>query len=59
MREIDGLQILWLDHLDLNNGPIAKYFEHLAHEGTPKATAIFIKADEVADASRLTRERHV
>jgi hypothetical protein len=40
-------------HLDLNHGPIAKYFQHLAHDGTPKSWGILVKADEVADALGL------
>jgi hypothetical protein len=42
-----------LAHLDLNHGPIAKYFQHLAHEGTPKAKAVLVKADQVADSLGL------
>jgi hypothetical protein len=42
-----------LSHLDLNHGPIAKYFEHLAHENTAKSRAILVKADRVADALHL------
>jgi hypothetical protein len=37
-------------HLDLNQAPIANFFQHLAHEGTPKAKAILVKSDRVADA---------
>jgi hypothetical protein len=33
----------------LNHGPLAKYFEHLAHEGTEKAKSILGEADEIAD----------
>jgi hypothetical protein len=42
-----------LAHLDLNHGPIAKYFQHLAHENTAKSRAILVKADQVADALGL------
>ncbi|MBI3838062.1 MAG: hypothetical protein HY288_09030, partial [Planctomycetia bacterium] len=45
-----------LSHLDLNQGPIAKYLEHLAQENTPKASAILVKADQVADALGLDDE---
>jgi glucose/arabinose dehydrogenase len=45
-----------LSRLDLNHGPIANYFEHLAHEGTPKAKAILVKAGQVADALSLDVE---
>jgi hypothetical protein len=46
-----------LAHLDPNHGPIATFFQHLAHEGTPKAKAILGEADEVADA--LNRDDEV
>jgi hypothetical protein len=42
-----------LAHLDLNHGPIADYFEHLAHENTARSRAILIKVDQVADALHL------
>ena len=42
-----------LSHLDLNHGPIAKYFERLSHENTAKSRAILVKADQVADALDL------
>jgi hypothetical protein len=42
-----------LAHPDLNHGPVAKYFQHVAHEGTPKAKAILVKADQVANALNL------
>jgi hypothetical protein len=45
-----------LSHLDLNHGPIAKYFQHLAHDSTPKAKAILVKADQVADELELDDE---
>jgi hypothetical protein len=38
-----------IGRLNLNPGPVATYFEHLAHEATPKAKAILVKADQVAD----------
>ena len=39
-----------LNSVDLNHGPIAKYFEHLAHETAARARAILVEADQVADA---------
>jgi hypothetical protein len=45
-----------LAHVDLNHGPVAKYLEHLAHEGTAKAKMLLVKADEVADALNLDDE---
>jgi hypothetical protein len=45
-----------LSQLDLNQGPIAKYFEHLAHDGTPNSKAILVKADQIADALSLDDE---
>ena len=42
-----------LGQLDLNDGPLAKYFEHLAHENTSQAASILIAADEVADSLGL------
>jgi hypothetical protein len=42
-----------LAHLDLNHGPVAKYFEHLAHQNTARSLAILVKADQVADALGL------
>jgi hypothetical protein len=38
-----------LQKLDLNSGPIARYFEHLAHQNTPAARKILLAADKVAD----------
>ena len=40
-------------HLDLNTGPIAKFFEKLAHEGTDEAKKILKIADQVADFLHL------
>jgi hypothetical protein len=45
-----------LAHLDLNHGPLATYFQHLAHSATPKAKAILVRADQVADAVGLDDE---
>ena len=45
-----------LSHLDLNHDLIAKCFQHLAHEGTPKDNAILAKVDQVADAFSLDDE---
>jgi hypothetical protein len=42
-----------LSHVDLNSGPVAKYLEHLADEGTPRSKAILVAADRVADALKL------
>ncbi|MBI3837198.1 MAG: hypothetical protein HY288_04595, partial [Planctomycetia bacterium] len=47
---VNRLAHLDLNSIDLNRGPVAKYLLHLAHEGTPKAKPILVKADEVADA---------
>jgi hypothetical protein len=40
----------------LNRGPVAKYFQHLAQEATPKSKAILVKADQVAEAMGLDDE---
>jgi len=40
-------------NLDLNSGPIAKYFEKLAHEATDGAKKILKIADDVADFLHL------
>jgi hypothetical protein len=45
-----------LTHLNLNSGPIAKYFEHLANENTTRSRAILVKADQFADAMDLEDE---
>jgi hypothetical protein len=45
-----------LAHLDLNHAPIANFFQHLAHVATPKAKAILVKADQVADELGLDDE---
>ena len=42
-----------LQHVDLNSGPVAKYLEHLADEGTARSKAILVVADRVADALKL------
>ncbi len=42
-----------LAQLELNHGQIARYFERLAHDNTPKSRAILVKADQVADALDL------
>jgi hypothetical protein len=39
--------------LDLNHGPLATYFEHLAHEDTAKSRAILVEGDQVPDALGL------
>jgi hypothetical protein len=38
-----------LTHLDLNQGPIARYFEHLANEDTSRSQSLLVKADRIAD----------
>jgi hypothetical protein len=45
-----------LSRIDLNRGPVAKYFQHLAQEATPKSKAILVEADRAADASNLDDE---
>jgi hypothetical protein len=40
----------------LNSGPLANYFQHLAHEDTPKAKAILVEADQVAEELGLDDE---
>jgi hypothetical protein len=45
-----------LAQIDLNHGPIANYFEHLAHENTAKSRAILVKADQIADSLGLDDE---
>jgi hypothetical protein len=45
-----------LSHLDLNHGPIANFFQHPAHSATPKAKAILVEADQVADEVGLDDE---
>jgi hypothetical protein len=40
----------------LNHGPVAKYFQHLAHEATPKAKATLVKARQVAETLGLDDE---
>ena len=42
-----------LQQLDLNSGPIANFLEHLADADTPRAQAILVKADHIADALDL------
>ena len=41
------------DHLDLNHGPVAKYFEHLAQENTAKSRAILVEVDRISDSLGL------
>jgi len=43
-------------HLQEMMGPIATYFEHLAHENTAKSRAIHVHADQVAEALGLDEE---
>ena len=42
-----------LSRVDLNNGPVATYLEHLAEDDTAKSRAILVAADRVADALDL------
>jgi hypothetical protein len=42
--------------VDLNQGPVAKYFEHLADDNTAKSRAILVRADHVAGALGLDDE---
>ncbi|MBI3838219.1 MAG: hypothetical protein HY288_09845 [Planctomycetia bacterium] len=50
---VNRLERLEVNRIDLNGGPVAKYFEHLAHQNTAKSRAILVKADQVADALNL------
>jgi hypothetical protein len=45
-----------LTRADLNNGPLAKYFEHLAHEGTQQAKSVLVEAEQVAEELGLDDE---
>ena len=40
-KPLGGLH-LDLNRIDLNPGPVATYFEHLAHENTTKSRAILV-----------------
>ena len=40
-------------NLDLNSGPIARFFTHLAEINTPTSRAILVAADQIADALGL------
>jgi hypothetical protein len=42
-----------LGALDLNQGPLARFFEHLAAEDTPQARKILVTADELAGSLGL------
>src|SRR5262249_27805982 len=42
-----------LSSLDLNSGPIARFFTHLAQINTPTSRAILVAADQIADALGL------
>jgi hypothetical protein len=53
---LNRLAHLDLNRIDLNHGPLAKFFEHLAHENTARSRAILVKADRVADALGLDEE---
>jgi hypothetical protein len=45
-----------VNRADPSRGPIVKYFQHLAHVDAPKAKAILVKADQVADGLNLDDE---
>jgi len=45
-----------LEHLDLNYGSLAKYFQHLSHDATASAKTILREADRVADELGLDDE---
>jgi len=45
-----------LQNVDLNSGPIARYFEHLAEQNTPGTRKILVAADKVADNLGLDHE---
>ena len=45
-----------LNHRDLNLDPIAHFFQHFAHEATPKGKANLVEADQVADEVGLDDE---
>jgi hypothetical protein len=42
-----------LRNLDLNSGPIARYFEHLAERNTPGTRKILAADDKVAEKLEL------
>jgi hypothetical protein len=45
-----------LHNVDLNSGPIARFFEHLAEQNTPGTRKILVAADNVADNLGLDHE---
>jgi hypothetical protein len=45
-----------LNRIDLNRGPLAAFFDHLAHENTAKSREILVEADPLADALGLDEE---
>jgi hypothetical protein len=45
-----------LQNADLNSGPIARFFEHLAEQNTPGTRKILVAADKVADNLGLDHE---
>jgi hypothetical protein len=53
---VDRLAHVDSNKIDLNHGPIAEYFERLAHENTEKSQAVLAKADQLADALGLDDE---
>jgi hypothetical protein len=47
---------LGLNSIDLNHGPRAACFEHLAHESTAKAKRILTEADQLVETLGLDDE---
>jgi hypothetical protein len=45
-----------LNSIDLNSGPLADYFEHLAHENAVKSREILVEANQPSDALGLDDE---
>ncbi len=45
-----------LQNVDLNSGPIARFFEHLADQNTPGTRKILVAADKVADELGLEHD---
>jgi len=51
-----GTVVADLNRIDLNNGPLATFLQHLAQENTAKSRAILVKADQIADTMGLGDE---
>ena len=45
-----------LDQVDLNSGPVARLFNHLAEKNTPRAQKVLLAADAVADELGLDHD---